>query len=85
MLECFVGHDRAHCFKIGARMYAYIVQPCGGLRTNVFQAFDMHGGETRPDELPAIKPGNAHRLMDVATKPPVIKQNTQVRLQSISF
>ena len=49
--------------------------------TDGVTAWAQYGGETRSDEMPAIKPGNAHRLMDVATKPPVIKQNTQVRLQ----
>ena len=45
----------------------------------------QYGEEARPDEMPAIKPDTAHRLMDVATKPRVIKQNAQVRLQAISF
>ena len=37
----------------------------------------QYGGDARPDEMPAIKTGNAHRLMDVARKPPVQEQNTQ--------
>ena len=49
--------------------------------TDGVTAWAQYDGETRPDEMPAIKPGNAHRLMDMATKPPVIKRNTQVRLQ----
>ena len=45
--------------------------------TDGVTAWAQYDGETRSDEMPAIKPGNTHQLMGVATKPPVIKQNTQ--------